>query len=285
MMNGPRLNSFRESSMLRTFMAGLAGLLVACPVVAADKTQVRVTWHAQSYFEIASSKGTTVVIDPHAILEYGKIPGVRGDVILVTHLHSDHTQVKEVENAEKAAGKFPKAKVIMGLKKEGLGETWVKVDEKVKDVRIRSVPSYHDNVNGMKNGKNTIFVLEMDGITVVHLGDLGHKLNARQLKTIGPVDVLLIPVGGVYTINGTEAKEVVDQIKPKKYIIPMHCATRIYDDLLSAKEFLEEFPKEQVAVSSGNTLMVNVDYKPPAPIVAVLNWEATIKKKKKDEKK
>jgi L-ascorbate metabolism protein UlaG (beta-lactamase superfamily) len=275
--------------MKRFLAAVLAASFLALPLVAAektaDKTTVRVTWHAQSYFEIASSKGTTIVIDPHAILEYGKIPGVFGHVILCTHLHSDHTQVNQVENAEKAVGKFPQAKIIYGLKKDGLGEEWVKVDEKMKDVHIRSVPSYHDNVQGMKNGKNTIFVLEMDGISVVHLGDLGQKLNARQLKAIGPVDVLLIPVGGVYTINGSEAKEVVDQIKPKKYIIPMHCGTRIYDDLLPPTEFVEEFPKERIATATTNTLMVNVAYNPPAPIVAVLNYEAKVKIIKKEKKK
>jgi L-ascorbate metabolism protein UlaG (beta-lactamase superfamily) len=273
--------------MTRFFAALAIGLVIAVPVGAAEKTEVRIAWHAQSYFEIASSKGTTIVIDPHAILEYGKIPGVRAHVILCTHNHNDHNQVKEVENQEKEVGKFPKAKVIMGLVKEGLRETWAKVDEKFQDVHIRSIPTYHDNVGGMKNGKNNCFVLDMDGITIAHLGDLGHKLSPRQLKMIGPVDVLLIPVGGVYTINGSEAKEVVDQIKPKKYIIPMHCGIRgIYDDLMFRDEFLEEFPKAQVArTRDTNTLMVNTAYKPPAPIVAVLTWEVKLKKKKKEEKK
>jgi L-ascorbate metabolism protein UlaG (beta-lactamase superfamily) len=271
--------------MIRSFAATLAGLLVAVPVLAADKTEVRVTWHGQSFFEIASSKGTTIVIDPHSILEYQPLPVVRAHAIFCTHLHSDHTQIKQVENSEKAAGKFPQAKVFFGLKKEGLGETWVKVDEKINDVHIRSVPTYHDNVAGMKNGKNTCFVLDLDGITVAHLGDLGHKLTPRQLKAIGPVDVLLIPVGGVYTINGSEAREIVEQIKPKKYIIPMHCGTKVYDDLLSPKEFLEEFPRERVATSATNALVVNVAYKPPAPIVVVLNWEAKLLKKKRDDKK
>src|SRR5207253_3218783 len=106
--------------------------------------------------------------------------------------------------------------------------------------KIRTVGVYHDEVEGMRYGKNTIFILEVDGWRIVHLGDLGHLLTPAQLKQIGPVDVLMIPVGGVYTLNGSEARKVVEQIKPKEYILPMHYGTAIFDDLLSPAEFLED---------------------------------------------
>jgi L-ascorbate metabolism protein UlaG (beta-lactamase superfamily) len=273
--------------MKRSLAALVIGLLVAGPVAAAApaRTAVKITWHGQSFFEITSSKGTTVVIDPHAILEYGRIDGVFAHVILNSHFHNDHTQNQVVENFKEKTGKWPKAKVIEGLKRSGgTGESWNTIDEKFKDVRIRSVGTYHDADGGMTRGKNTVFIVEMDGIRIVHLGDLGHLLSKAQVKAIGPVDVLLIPVGGVYTINGSEAKDVVAQLKPKKYIIPMHCATKVYEDLLSVKEFLEDQKRENVAVSADNTLVVRTDYKPSSPTIVVLNWEPT-KRKKRDADK
>jgi L-ascorbate metabolism protein UlaG (beta-lactamase superfamily) len=261
--------------MMRSLLALAAGFLAATPLLAADqpRTEVKITWHGQSWFEITSSKGTNIVIDPHAIIEYGPIKGVYAHAILNSHFHNDHTQNQVIENFKEKVGKWPKAKVIEGLRREGVSEAWNQIDEKVRDVRIRSVGTYHDNVQGMSKGKNTVFIIEVDGIRVVHLGDLGHKLTKGQIKAIGPVDVLLIPVGGVYTINGSEAKEVVEQLKPKKYIIPMHCATRVYEDLLSVKEFLEDQKKENIARSADNMLAVKVDFKPPEPIIVVLNWE------------
>jgi L-ascorbate metabolism protein UlaG (beta-lactamase superfamily) len=124
----------------------------------------------------------------------------------------------------------------------------------------------------------------VDGINIVHLGDLGHMLTPAQIKEIGKVDVLLIPVGGVYTINGDDAKKVVKQLKPKKYIIPMHCGTRVYDDVLSPAEFLEDQPKANVARSADNVLYVKGNFNPASPIIVVLNWEAApIKKRNRDK--
>src|SRR5438105_11530675 len=95
-------------------------------------------------------------------------------------------------------------------------------------------------MEGLQRGKNTVFIIEVDGWKIVHLGDLGHLLTPKQIKAIGPVDVLMIPVGGVYTINGSEAKEVIAQLKPRQYIIPMHYAVKGFDELLPADEFLED---------------------------------------------
>ena len=92
----------------------------------------------------------------------------------------------------------------------------------------------------MVRGRNGIWVIEMDGLHIVHLGDLGHMLTDEQLKEIGPVDVLMIPVGGIYTLNGTDAKKVIEQLKPKRYIIPMHYGIpKVFEDLLPLDEFLD----------------------------------------------
>jgi L-ascorbate metabolism protein UlaG (beta-lactamase superfamily) len=265
---------------LSVLLVVATGLLLAEPARPGEKPAGKVTiiWHGQSFFEIKSSKGTRIVIDPHAIPEFGRIGGVNADLILTTHLHNDHTQLEVVENY-KPGDKT--VKVHQGMTGNLQKHTWNPIDEQFKDVHIRSVKTFHDDVQGMKRGKNTVYVLEVDGFRIVHLGDLGHELTRDQLKGIGKVDVLMIPVGGVYTLNGTEAKEVVDQIKPSKYIIPMHYGIpNTYEDLLFVKEFTEQFPENRVAREKGNKLVLLPGFTPPnAPIVAVLNWESILKKK------
>jgi L-ascorbate metabolism protein UlaG (beta-lactamase superfamily) len=254
--------------MTRCIGALLAGLLVCLGLAPAgqEPKQVQITYHGQSFFEIRSTKGTNVVIDPHLIEGYGRpLVPIKADVILMSHPHNDHTQVDAVANKDRA-------KIIPGWKGQGSRTAWNLVNETVKDVKIRSVGVYHDDMQGLKYGKNTVFILEMDGWKIVHLGDLGHLLTKAQVKDIGPVDVLMIPVGGVYTINGAEAKEVVAQLKPKEYIIPMHYGTPRFDDLLPPTEFLEDQPKARVAVSKDNRLSLNRDPQRPRPLITVLHY-------------
>jgi L-ascorbate metabolism protein UlaG (beta-lactamase superfamily) len=247
------------------YLAALAGCcFFAAVVAAADPAQkLTIRWHGQSFFEIESSKGTRVVIDPHAIEAYGRI-SVAADLVLISHLHNDHTQIGVIKNA-------PKARILFGLKAEGNKTTWNPIDETFRDVHVRSVGVYHDNSGGMERGKNTVFIVEADGLRLVHLGDLGHLLSDRQAKSIGPVDVLMIPVGGVYTINGSDAKKVVDQLKPRQFIIPMHYGTTVYDELLPADEFLDE--QKSVKKYGTNKLVVETDFKPAEPVIAVLDWK------------
>jgi L-ascorbate metabolism protein UlaG (beta-lactamase superfamily) len=147
------------------------------------------------------------------------------------------------------------------------------LDEKFRDVRVRTIGVYHDNAQGSEKGKNAVFVVEADGIRFVHLGDLGHLLTKEQVKEIGPADVLMIPVGGVYTLNGTDAKEVVAALKPKKYILPMHYGTKVFDDVLSAEEFLEDQKKENVKKMNTNQLEIDPDFKPAEPVIVLLEWK------------
>ena len=116
---------------------------------------VAITWHGQSFFTIKTSKGTTIAIDPHFIEAYGRILGLKADVALISHHHNDHTQVGIFDD--------PKPKVIQGLKGSGMRTDWNEIDETFKDVRIRSVGTYHDTLEGMRFGKNAIFILEVDG--------------------------------------------------------------------------------------------------------------------------
>ena len=226
-------------------------------------------WHGQSFFELTTPKGVRVVFDPHAIEAYGR-KTIEADLVLLSHLHTDHTRLEPITNKDKA-------KVLNGLKpsmQQGRGPEFNPVDEAFKEINIKTVSLYHDSMEGLHRGRNAAWVLAVEGLKIVHLGDLGHKLTRDQLRQIGPVDVLMIPVGGVYTINGADAKEIIDQLKPKRLIFPMHHATRVYEDLLGPEEFLEDLPKERL-----KKLLVNKyefrasDPIPKAPLVVMPNFE------------
>ena len=170
---------------------------------------------------LTTSAGTKVAFDPHAIEQLGK-PTTTADLVLISHPHPDHMQLSAIENRAKA-------KVLEGIKmlppaSEGGPPrlVWNPIDETFRDVKVRNVGTFHDMVQGLSRGRNSVFVVEADGLKFVHLGDLGHLLSDDQIKQIGPVDVLLIPVGGVYTLNGERAKEVMAQLKPRRIVVPMH---------------------------------------------------------------
>jgi L-ascorbate metabolism protein UlaG (beta-lactamase superfamily) len=256
--------------MLRFLSTVLVSALLAGGATAAEPNKIMVRWHGQSFFEIITTKGTRIVFDPHLIDAYGRNV-VNADLVLLSHEHSDHTQTSVVENLDKA-------KVLHGIKDEkgdGKKLDWNAIDETFKDVKIRTLGTYHDQMNGMQRGLNNIFILEFDGLKVVHLGDLGHTLSPAQLKKLGDVDVLFVPVGGVYTLNGEDAAKVVKQIKPRRYVIPMHYGTPVYDDLLSADEFLEDSKKETIKKYKTNELLIDPSAKPgPEPEISVLHWSS-----------
>lgn len=237
----------------------LGAFFATIPVTrAADKPVLE--WHGQSFFVLESTKGTRIAFDPNAIEAFGRRE-VPADLVLMSHLHDDHTQVGVIPNAAKA-------KVVQGLRVAGKKTEWNPVDFKFRDAHVRSIGAYHDNVEGMERGKNTIFVVEVDGLKVVHLGDLGHVLSAKDVKAIGDVDVLLIPIGGVYTINGSEARKVVEQLKPRRYIVPMHYGVKGYNDLLPADEFLED--QTRVRRVEGNKLTIDPAAKEAGPTIVLL---------------
>ncbi|MBL8792594.1 MAG: MBL fold metallo-hydrolase, partial [Planctomycetia bacterium] len=224
--------------MMRKLLALAVALVLVGSSFAADAKKITLRWYGQSMFTLETSQGTKVVLDPHAIEAYGRNV-FKADLILVSHFHNDHTQVGIVEN-------FQKTKIITGLKGNPKKLEWNLVDEKFKDLKITSVGTYHDDMGGMERGRNGVFIVEVDGVRVVHLGDLGHVLTKEQVDKIGRVDVLLVPVGGVYTINGSEAKKVVAQLKPTMYVVPMHHGTKVFDDVLAVDEFLEDQNRQYI---------------------------------------
>ncbi len=263
---------------MRRYISALLVVLLCAGAVLADDKKIVIRWHGQSMFEIISTKGTRIVTDPHAIDAYER-PQVQADLVLMTHFHIDHVATDAVTNLKQA-------KQIYALKKdESKRDTWNIIDEKFKDVRIQTVGTYHDDMAGMQRGKNGVFVIDMDGLRIVHLGDLGHLLRGEQLRKIRKVDgkpreqhvidVLMVPVGGVYTLNGLDAQKVVEQLKPTRYIFPMHYGTRVYNDLLDLTYFLDQQKMGKVErLLRSNEISIDPTAKPPQqPIIEILNWE------------
>ena len=172
----------------------------------------KITWAGQSCFQISVSNSrdhsADIVIDPFDEEIGLKVPNFSADILLVTHQHHDHNYVIAVKPA-RAGGGTP-------FLINGPGEY------EVKEVFIRGVPAFHDDSEGKEKGANTIYTIEAEGLRFCHLGDLGQKqLTDEQLEKIGNIDVLMIPVGGEFTISSQEAQRIVSQIEPR-IVIPMH---------------------------------------------------------------
>lgn len=138
--------------------------------------------------------------------DYGlKVPRLAADVVTVSHDHGDHSNIAAVKPADEG-------KVFI-ISNPG--------EYEVKGVFVYGVASFHDDSQGAERGPNNIYRIEIDGISIGHLGDLGHALEQSQLEKLEGVDILMIPVGGTYTIDGKEATKVISQIEPR-IVIPMH---------------------------------------------------------------
>jgi L-ascorbate metabolism protein UlaG (beta-lactamase superfamily) len=228
------------------------------------------TWFGQSCFLLQTKAGTKVVMDPiPGAIGYTPPTDLKADVVTVSHEHADHNNVALVAGTGKDA-----PKILRGLTEDK--KDWVKTKEKVKDVQIRSVGVFHDGEQGKQRGLNSVFVLETGGVKIAHLGDLGHLLTDAQLKEIGPVDVVLIPVGGFFTIDAAQATKVVEQLKPRTIVVPMHYKTDVLviKELAPVDAFLQG--KAQVRRETGNVLALGPGKgkgKPGEPEIVVLNYK------------
>lgn len=189
---------------------------------------MEIIWNGHSCFTVKTQEGS-VVLDPY---EDGKVPGLgplrlEADAVLCSHEHGDHNF---------RAG--------------------VSLTGRPFNARVEAIPSWHDEVCGRKRGSNTIHVLYAEGMKLVHLGDLGTELNREQIERLAAPDVLLVPIGGYYTINAKQALEIVEQLRPR-VTVPMHFrrGDMGYDVIATPDEFLARCPN--VVEYPGNTLTVD----------------------------
>ena len=190
---------------------------------------MKLKWLGHASFLITSESGTKIVTDPYipgGDLKYGEIEE-SADIVTVSHDHFDHNNVAAVQG----------------------NPTVVKGTAEVMGIKFNSLPTYHDDAQGAKRSSNTIIYFELDGVNVCHLGDLGHTLSNSQTTSLGKVDILLVPVGGFYTIDARAASQVCDQIKPR-VIIPMHFKNEKCDFPISG---VDEFLQGKANVSRPET--------------------------------
>jgi L-ascorbate metabolism protein UlaG (beta-lactamase superfamily) len=180
---------------------------------------MKITWFGQACFEIVTSDGFVLICDPyHPAVGYPPHPR-RADLVTISHGHHDHDWLGWVEGDP----------TVLSMPGDYLS----------CPVMAKGISSFHDGEGGAKRGSNTIFVLDIDGFRVCHLGDLGHLLTGEQRQAIGRIDVLMIPVGGFYTIDAVQAVEVARSLNPK-LVLPMHYNTGVRETPLATVDAFSE---------------------------------------------
>jgi len=214
---------------------------------------MKIKWYGHSAFLITSKEGTKIIIDPYepggydGAIAYGAINDI-ADVVLTTHDHADHGYVKGLKG---------KPEII---NKEG--------ENKIKGISFKGMKAYHDTEKGSQRGAIVIFKIELEGVSICHLGDLGEMLDDKQINWLKPVDVLLVPVGGFFTIDSKVAANLVEKLQ-SKITVPMHYKTAKCGFPLS---YVDEFLKDKKNVKKAGTSEIEITKTslPEKPEIVVL---------------
>lgn len=218
---------------------------------ASSDGQLTIAWYGHSCFMITTGNGLRILTDPFDETVGYELPAVEADVITVSHEHFDHNNVK----------------IVKGLPKVLVGQ----VDEVIDDTRFRGISTFHDTKSGALRGSNTVFVIETDDIRICHAGDLGHIPSDSTIREIGHIDVLLVPVGGTYTLDGAGAFEFVRKLSPK-IVVPMHYQTAAIKMALEGPElFLSQFT--HVERAPGRSYTIDASELPRELTVVLVNYE------------
>ncbi|HEY8389617.1 MAG TPA: MBL fold metallo-hydrolase [Clostridia bacterium] len=196
---------------------------------------MKLQWLGHASFLLKESTGTAIVTDPYDKKLTGfEMPEVHADIVTSSHSHADHNYFKAIKGSP----------II--LNKPGVTD--------VLGVQITSIPSFHDDKQGKKRGENLIFKFRIDGIDVCHLGDIGQEVSAELTDQLMPVNILLIPVGGNYTIDAHQAYEYVNVLMPD-VVIPMHYKTPDCQiDIEKLDSFIRLFDDDAVIFSEDDIL-------------------------------
>jgi len=216
---------------------------------------MKIRYIGHACFELELSDGRKVIFDPYesgaygGALAYAPITG-DFDIVISSHDHADHRSADVISRAKDV------------VEKEG--------EFDLSGVKVKTIPTYHDESGGSERGKNSIAVVEADGLKVVHLGDLGHRLTEKELSELKGADIVLVPVGGHFTIDAQAAKDVVEAIGPR-LVIPMHYKTPKVDfPIKPVEDFTSLFDGAEKAGSS--EIEVSPDNLPEGMKVVVLDY-------------
>jgi len=226
--------------------------MVIIPDSFAEKSkEVVFTHYGHACFMITTSNMTRILTDPMKLEGYSIPDSARPDILTVSHRHIDHDNVAAVSGTP----------IVLygcnGPMDKGMEHKFIPIDTQISDVHIYNIVSNHFDPK-ISPFLNSIFVFEFDGIRVAHFGDFGYKLSDEQKAKIGDIDILMIPVGGVYTISPVEADEIVAQLNPRMIVLPMHYKTGTASFLeFTAEDFLND--KKNVKRFSTNSFKLNLN--------------------------
>jgi L-ascorbate metabolism protein UlaG (beta-lactamase superfamily) len=216
---------------------------------------MKIKWFGHSAFAITSQSGQVLITDPYEAGGYngavGYLPiNIIADIVTISHNHADHNYIKTIQGNPKIINQ--------------------KGDYEVGGIKIKSIRGYHDMKQGKERGNNIIFTYEIDNIKIVHLGDIGHTLSQKEVDELGKTDILLIPVGGYFTIDAQQATDMVENLKPK-ITIPMHYKTELLNFPIAK---VDEFTKGKKAVKklSSPEISVSRETLPSEPEIWVLPY-------------
>jgi L-ascorbate metabolism protein UlaG (beta-lactamase superfamily) len=209
---------------------------------------MKIKWLGHAAFLITSDDGTRIITDPYETspgLKYGKI-NETADIVTVSHNHTDHNNTAAVRGSPKV----------------------VRNTVEIKGITIKAVPTAHDDKGGSERGGNMVFCFQVDGVRIVHLADLGHPLTDTQVADIGEVHVLLVPIGGTFTIDARAAQKVCDRLGPR-VIIPMHYKN---DKCSFLSGGVEEFIRGKTNVTrvDGSEISLSLPDLPTGPQIMIL---------------
>lgn len=216
---------------------------------------MEITYLGHSCFKLKGDNGV-VITDPFDPYVGFNMPSASADIVTISHHHKDHDNAKSIKGTPRREKPF----II-----DHPGEY------EVNGVSVFGVKTDHDAHGGVERGVNHVFTIFLDELKICHLGDLGHELTTEQLAEIGAVDIVLCPVGGVFSIDPKQAVATIQALEPS-YIIPMHYKTpkhdeKVFGDLSTLEDFLKEYGAE---VTPEAKLTVTKDKLPEETEVVVL---------------
>ena len=221
-------------------------------VPAAASGFVEIKWFGHAFFQITSSNGTKIITDPFGAMGF-PMPEVWPNVVTVGREHGNHNNVGLAKGDPL---------VLRGLTE--WGKEWNQINTTFRDVLIYNVPIHQRGYPGYEGSlRGSAFVFEMDGLCILHSGDVSEPFNEDQIEMIGHIDVLLQTIGGVYTIGPELAKKIIEQLNPK-VIVPMH-----YWYNTTVLERFTDGPY-RVQLLNTNQLTVSKDTLPIVPMIYVL---------------
>jgi L-ascorbate metabolism protein UlaG (beta-lactamase superfamily) len=206
--------------------------------ISGPANSVRISWMGHAMFLLEDIEGNRLVTDPYNEYVGYKLPDIEANIVLVSHDHGDHSNVDLVK-----------------------GNPVIKHDviaQEIKGIMITGFSSHHDSHEGTERGSNVIFRWEMQGLVFIHLGDLGHVIEGNLVGELSGADVLFVPVGGTFTIEDSQAEQVVKTLGPR-IAVPMHYRTPVCSLPLQTEEpfvarfdHVERTGKQPLLISKGN---------------------------------